>query len=485
VPEGVLLLNPLGVVQLANPVAENYLAVLAPHRTDGPITHLGERPLPELLTSPPNGLWHKLTAQEYAYEAIARPIENSVVNMGWVLVIRDVTQERDVQRRVQQQERLAAVGQVAAGIAHDFNNILAVIILYAQIILRTADLSPHTQESLATIEKQAKRAAELVQQILDFSRQSVLERQLLNMLPFMKELIKLFERTLPEHIQIVFHYEEKPLFIHADSARIQQVMMNLVVNARDAMPDGGVLQIRLSHIHTSKVQGLPLGDLPPGNWLVIEVADSGSGISSAQLTQIFEPFFTTKQVGQGTGLGLAQVYGIVKQHEGYVDVASVTGQGSIFTLYFPSLDDPGQKTALLDQISLQVGHGQTILLIEDDVATRQVLLDCLLLMNYRVLEAMNARDGLRILDEKAAEIGLVLSDVVMPEMGGVALLNVLQHKKLNIPVVLLTGHSLSAEMDELMALGLAGWLPKPPDLVQLSQLLAWILQEDQSPGQPR
>ena len=478
VPEGVLLLAADGSIRLTNPIAEQFLTLLAPDQENNRLICLGERPLNELLTSPPKGLWHEIATDEYAFEAIARPVEESPDNAGWVLVLRDVTQERDIQRRGQQQERLAAVGQLAAGIAHDFNNIMAVIILYAQIISRTMKMPSRTQEALNTIEKQAKRAADLVQQILDFSRQSVLERQLLDLLPFMKELVKLFNRTLPEHIRIELTDTGEAYFIHADPSRIQQLMMNLAVNARDAMPEGGQLQISLAHVQTEKHKPLPLGDMPPGNWVQIQVADSGSGIPPEVLPQIFEPFFTTKEVGQGTGLGLAQVYGIVQQHEGYIDVATKVGQGTTLTLYFPALDTAESAAGTPDKAALQQGEGQTVLVVEDDLATRKVLVDSLSLMNYEVVEAINGREALAILETRTNDIALVLSDVVMPEMGGIALFHAMRQKNLRIPIVLLTGHPLSKEMENLRILGLAGWLTKPPDLVNLSHLLGQVLAVD-------
>jgi PAS domain S-box-containing protein len=475
VPEGVLLLTTDGSVRLTNPVADRFLKILAPDWEDGRLTYLGNWPLNELLTSPPKGLWHEISVEQHAFEAIARPVEHGPENSGWVLVLRDVTQEREIQRRAQQQDRLAAVGQLAAGIAHDFNNIMAVITLYAQLLSRKVPMPPDAQEKLSTIEQQAHRATDLIQQILDFSRQSVLDRQPLDLLPFMKELVKLLERTLPEHIQLRLVYSEAEYLIQADPSRIQQVMMNLAVNARDAMPTGGRLRMSLATVQTEKSKPLPVGYMPPGKWIQIEVKDSGSGIPPQALPQIFEPFFTTKEVGRGTGLGLAQVYGIIQQHEGYIDVVTRVRQGTTFSLYFPALA-AGEKVAVTPEgTSLQEGQGQLVLVVEDNPAIRQALVGSLGFMNYEVIEAINGREALTILETRASDIDLVLSDVVMPEMGGIALLHAMRQRKLEIPVVLLTGHPLSREMENLQALGLAGWLPKPPTLVNLSKLLAQVL----------
>jgi PAS domain S-box-containing protein len=475
VPEGVILLNEDQFITLTNPAARQYLTLLAPEFQDGRLTQLGQRSLNELLTSPPKGLWHEILTDDLVFETITRPVENGPHNGGWVLVLRDITQERDIQQRVQRQERLAAVGQLAAGIAHDFNNILAVIALYTQLISRTVEMPARIQERLHTIEQQIRRATDLIQQILDFSRQSVLERKPFDLLPFMEELVVLLERTLPEHILIELDHAAEAYFIQADPSRIQQVMMNLAVNARDAMPEGGHLQIRLVHMQTEVPRPMPVQDLPPGDWVQIEITDSGDGIPPEVLSHIFEPFFTTKEVGEGTGLGLAQVYGIVQQHEGYIDVTTEDGQGTTFTLYFPALNTGDNTPDTYDKAMLQLGQGQRVLVVEDDEVTREALLDSLAELNYEVLTATNGREALTILATKATEVDLVLSDAVMPEMGGIALFHAMQEQKLTIPIVLLTGHPLSKEMENLKMLGLAGWLPKPPDLVNLSHLLAEVL----------
>jgi PAS domain S-box-containing protein len=475
VPEGVILLDATGMMYLTNPVADQYLEILDPDREAGHITHLGQRALKEFLTSPPEGLWHEIAYEAHIYEAIARPVENTIRNSGWVLVLRDITRERDIQRRVQRQERLAAVGQLAAGIAHDFNNILAVIKLYAQFISKTVEMPSRAHERLTTIEQQVGQASALIQQILDFSRLSVLERRPLNLLPFLEELVTLLGRTLPEHIQVEFAHTVGPHLIRADPTRLQQVMMNLAVNARDSMPEGGRLVIRLTHMHTEERKSMCIQDLPPGDWVLVEVTDSGGGIPAEVLNHIFEPFFTTKEVGEGTGLGLSQVYGIVQQHEGYVDVITGIGNGTSFLLYFPVLRSNEMVTGVSAGASVQLGQGQKVLLVEDNPIMREALLDSLKLLNYEVVAASNGREALAILETMAEEITLVLSDVVMPVMGGTALFYAIRDKDLDIPVVLLTGHPLAKEMDELQSIGLAGWLPKPPDLQTLSSLLEKIV----------
>jgi len=302
-----------------------------------------------------------------------------------------------------------------------------------------------------------------------------MEQQPLDMLPFMKEIVKLLERTLPEHIRIELRHADEAYLIQGDPSRIQQLLMNLAFNARDAMPNGGQLTISLASVTIRANSWRPMPDVPEGPWVQIVVADEGSGISPEALSRIFEPFFTTKEVGQGTGLGLAQVYGIVQQHEGYIDVISDVGEGTRFSLYFPALSTGSGEAIKLQDRALHQGDGQTLLLVEDNEATRKALVDSLHLLNYTVLEAENGREALDLLATRGNEISLVLSDAVMPMMGGIALFHKMRQRRLKIPVILLTGHPFSNELESLKELGLAAWLSKPPELGSLSQLLFQVL----------
>ncbi len=251
VPEAVILLETAGRILLANANARAILPDLSGVKGEGDIlTRLGDSSLQEILTSPPvRGLWHEVKSGQRHYEMLARPVEGlSAVEAQWVLVIKDVTQEVEIRTRIQQQERLAAVGQLAAGIAHDFNNIMAVITLYAQLLERASNLDARQRENALTIKQQADHATRLIQQILDFSRRSILERRPFDLLPFIKEQAKLLERTLPEMIRVHLDYRDGEYRINADPTSLQQMLMNLAINARDAMPDGGTLTLKLEHV---------------------------------------------------------------------------------------------------------------------------------------------------------------------------------------------------------------------------------------------
>ncbi len=482
VPEGVLLLDTNGQVVLANPVAAHHLDTLAGARAGDTLTHLGNRPLVEFLISPPKGLWHEIKTDDEVFELVARPMGSGPEMKDWVLVINNVTQQREIEQRIQQQERLAAVGQLAAGVAHDFNNIMASIVLYAQMTARMKGLPTVVRERMETINQQAGHATKLISQILDFSRRAVLEQRPLDLVPLLKEHVRILERTLPENIEIELVYDldeyAAPLIVHADPTRMQQMITNLAVNARDAMPNGGTLYIGLEHVEVRPGESPLLPEMEAGEWVQVTVSDTGTGISPDALPHIFEPFFTTR-APLGSGLGLAQVHGIVGQHGGRIDVDTRLGQGATFTIYLPALSISGELfTGPSTSLSPLSGQGQTVLVVEDNAVVRKVLVESLETLNYRAMEATNGQEALAMLEQHGDEIDLLLSDVVMPVMGGKALLYALRERGLMVPVVMLTGHPLKKEMEELRMQGMADWLSKPPQLEELAQALARVLKAD-------
>ncbi len=478
VPEGVLLLDIDGRVVQANPQGEAMLSQLAQLAAGSAVDRLGDRLLAELLTSPPMGEWHLVRQGGRSYEAAARPVESGPVPAGWVMVLRDISGRLAVQMQLQRQERLAAVGQLAAGIAHDFNNIMSVIVTYAELTEQAPGLTPRERTRLAVIREQSLRATAMIRQILDFSRRSVMEMATLDLQPLIKEQRVLLSRTLPEHIEIVLEFAAADYIVKADPTRIQQMLMNLAVNARDAMPDGGRLTIGLSHVEVETAHSAPIPGMMPGKWVRLYVADTGMGIAPDVLPHIFEPFFTTKEVGAGTGLGLAQVHGIVAQHDGFITVESTPGAGTSFVVYLPAVMVAESAAVLAaDHLAAMVhGSGQAILVVEDDEALRTTLVEFLETLEYTVLEATNGAEALRVLEAGARRPDLVLSDVVMPHMGGVALLKELYQRQIHLPVILLTGHTMGDVLDGLRELGLAGWMPKPPPLRDLAALISKTLQ---------
>ncbi len=476
VPEGVALLDAHRRVVLANVQAKDFLDLLAGVGVGRIIERLGEQPIETLLD---NDSWHDILfndSKQRVFEAIARPTKqlsdidrDNGLTSDWVLVIREVTAEREMQHRAQAQDRLAAVGQLAAGIAHDFNNILLSVTLSADLIqMMEPNLSLKAQERLEIISRQSQRASDLIKQILDFSRTSAMEMQPFDVAPLLKELADMLERMMPESIQLEIDYPTTSHVISGDTTRIMQLFLNLSLNARDAMPNGGILHVELAQVPGDEAY---LNKNQADEWVRIQVMDSGEGIHPDVLPHIFEPFFSTKEPGKGTGLGLAQVYGIVQQHKGHIRVDSELGRGTIISIYFPALQPKSHTKVESGHKYGAPTHGdqQTILIVEDNFAVQQSLFEILNYLNYRVLTASNGREALMILNEPSIYVDLVLSDLVMPEMGGLELCQILRHNQNDVKIVIMTGYLSDEVLRELKSLTVTACLNKPVELENLSR----------------
>jgi len=461
-PVGVLLLDSDYRLLVSNPLAKEILKVLDVGVEEGILTHLAEHSLDELLhryKDPlPVEIVHEGPPRRFFEVQIPVMGEN---NQNWVLMLRDVTQERENQVRIQMQDRLATVGQLAAGIAHDFNNIMAAILVYADLLMGDPSLSRSGRDRLAIIEQQVQRAASLIRQILDFSRRAVMEQSALDLLPFIKELERMLARVMPETIRLELAYKPGSYTAKADPTRLQQVFINLAVNARDAMPQGGVLHFAIDRLVLEPGENPPCPDLPPGSWIVITVRDDGDGIPEEVLPHIYEPFYTTKPIGQGTGLGLAQVYGIIKQHGGYIDVSSQVGEGTKFAIYLPALAEAKTERRHTEPFSSLDGMGKVVLVVEDDNATLAALRALLESKNYDVITARDGFEALQQFERSNALISLVVSDVVMPQMDGLALYKALQERAPDMKILFVTGHPLEGENQALLEGGDVHWLQKP------------------------
>ena len=479
-PVGVLLLDSDFVPLVANPLGAELLSILDEHLSQGaPVQRLGSHAIQEMAAAEETQRSFEITLENLPRRIFViqmRPIFTTAGNrQQWVLTINEVTQEREQQERSQGQERLATVGQLAAGIAHDFNNIMATILVYANLLNYDRSLSPNSHEKLNVIQQQVERASSLIHQILDFSRKSVLEPNNIDLLPFVKEMEKMLKRILPETIQLELSFQPGNYWISGDLTRLQQVFMNLALNARDAMPTGGRLRFALSHLHFSPDDPAPMEDMLPGNWVHIAISDTGAGIPQETREHIFEPFFTTKPVGQGTGLGLAQVYGIVKTHEGFIDVHSQLGRGATFDIYLPALTSFHANPDFTPPVEKLDGCGQSILVVEDDPSTRQALRALLEMNNYQVLLAENGVQALDIFDEQSDSIILVISDIIMPKMGGLALHREIKKRSPEIKILLITGHPMDEQSQHLLQQGDIRWLQKPFSIKDFNQALALLL----------
>ena len=478
VPEGIFLLNSEGRVIIANRAARAYLAQLSGSGVGDKLTHLGTEPLERILQPISETIpWREVTTAEakHIFEVSVRPLAKESEGSIWLLVMRNVTAVRKQERYLQAQERLATVGQLAAGIAHDFNNIMAVISLYTQLILRTPELPPKDEERLYTIQEQSERASNLIRQILDFSRQTIMDRKPLDLHAFLRELTLAVQQDVPENIRVKTEFQPGEYLINGDQARLQQAIRNLVTNACEAMPTGGDLILRLGFLILLPDRQFPLPDLTAGHWIRLEIIDTGSGIERRDLAHVFEPFFSTKPVGQSAGLGLAQVYGILKQHDGFIDVESFPGKGTTFTIYLPTFSPPAEVRDVPRSGRLVAGDGQTILVVEDDRPTRDALAEIISMLNYRVLTAANGEEALAIIDQNPNQIELVVSDMVMPVMGGATLYTRMQEKQPDAKMIVVTGYPLERGGQELLDQGIVAYVQKPLRVEEIAEAVQTAL----------
>jgi PAS domain S-box-containing protein len=402
--------------------------------------------------------------------------------IGMLGISSDITQRRQMERQLRQQERLAAVGQLASGIAHDFRNLLTTIILYAGLPLRKRDLPSDLQQDLETIIEEADKATDLVQQILDFSSSAMIERRPLDLKLFVDDVLDVLRRTIPETIRITLDAGPGPYVVRADPGRLQQAVTNLALNARDAMPDGGELRFALSRVRTPATAG-PLVADPPGEgdvragldgWVCLTISDTGIGMTEEVQEHLFEPFFTTKDVGEGTGLGLAQVYGIVRQHKGTIDVETAVGKGATFRICLPAYgkEKPAEEsTGTSGAIPALRGQGETILLVEDEENVRHAASNMLEAIGYRVLTAAGGREALRLCRSGGHPApDLVITDVVMPEIGGRELLRRLQETLGDVRGVAITGYPLEdQDVEALRETGFVDVIRKPFEVEELAR----------------
>ena len=377
------------------------------------------------------------------------------------------------QEQLVQQERLSAVGQLAAGIAHDFNNILTSISGFTELTQMAPDISPAVSANLEKIISASQRAANLVRQLLDFSRKTIRNPKRFDLAETIREAANFFDRAIPENIKIVLTVAPGEFTVKADPTQIQQVITNLVINARDAMPNGGELSLELDHLEAEETLtcvacGLPMA----GTWLTITVKDSGEGISPEVLPHIFEPFFTTKPVGEGTGLGLSQVFGIINQHDGHITIASEIGKGTTFKVYLPTSERLDGVIETPPQPDLKHGHGETILIVEDESIVLDACRSVLEHLGYRTLTTESGREALAIYQAQKNDIAMVITDMVMPDMDGSALFMALKAETPGIKVVLMSGYPLNENGKELLEMGVVAWLEKPISFKQLSNVVS-------------
>ena len=360
-------------------------------------------------------------------------------------IMRDVTGRKQLEHEVRQAQKMDAIGQLAGGVAHDFNNLLAVIRGNVELLLLNAPPeSPELRECLKQVTTATDRAANLTRQLLAFGRKQMMQSRPLVLNEVVRDLTRMLQRIIGEHIDLQCRYADSLPYVKADAGMMEQVLVNLAINARDAMPGGGRLLITTEQVRLDPDQVRNRPEARPGEFVCLTVSDAGTGISAEHLPHIFEPFFTTKEIGKGTGLGLATVYGIVKQHQGWIEVSSPPGGGAIFKIFLPVIPPPPSSETAAATPAARRGT-ETLLVVEDDAAVRMITRRVLENQGYKIHEAASAREALEQWEAHRQEISLVLTDIVMPDqVSGRQLADRLRAERPSLKLVFMTGYSADA-----------------------------------------
>jgi PAS domain S-box-containing protein len=390
---------------------------------------------------PEKNIWISFTAD---------PIFDSSKKMlGAICIIRDITdrmiaqEEKSIlESQLMQIQKMDSIGRLAGGIAHDFNNLLSAIIGYSFISAMKLPEDSPAREYMKKITETGERAAALTHQLLAFSRKQILEMKSVDLIAIATNLEKMLSRLIGENIRIEIKSTSQEEYIKADSVQIEQVIMNLAVNARDAMPNGGILTIDISDIRIDQRTQALSHDIPPGPYIKMSVTDTGEGMSNAVKEKIFEPFFTTKEIGKGTGMGLATVYGIVRQHKGYIFVHSRPGMGSTFYIYFPAVrKDQLDRSEIGQEDETLLGGNETILVVDDEPMICDIVEETLQPLGYRVLLASNGDEALEACQSVHGNINLLLTDVIMPGLNGRELAERFLQKRPDTKVIYMSGYT--------------------------------------------
>jgi PAS domain S-box-containing protein len=387
---------------------------------------------------------------------------------GLIGVGRDISDRKRAEEALRQREdevrqlqKMEAVGRLAGGIAHDFNNLLMVIRGRAELLLRGLPATDSARAAVAAIQQAAERATMLTRQLLTFGRRQILERKVLEVNDVVGETATMLRRLITEQINLEVRLGEGLGRVRGDPTQLQQVILNLALNASDAMPRGGRLTIATADVDLGEAFTRAHEGVSPGRYVMLEVRDTGVGIDEAVRSRLFEPFFTTKPPGKGTGLGLATVYGIVKQHEGWISVDSTPGRGTTFKVYLPRVDGPAEARGTGVAVTELLRGSETVLLAEDEDEVRKVTGEILRSAGYRVLEARHGKEALRIAEEHPDAIDLVVADVIMPEMNGLELAARLRSLRPGLRVLYVSGYTADTGLREQVLSRQAPFLQKP------------------------
>lgn len=418
-----------------------------------------------------------LGIMEFLTYEVLRPAASRLERISELgAMISQFLNRKDLERQLRQAQKMEALGRMAGGVAHDFNNLLTIINSWAELLMDEPGLTSRAQRGIAQIREAGNKATGLTRQLLAFTRHQIVERQPLNLNDRVSDIIELMKRVIGEDINLVLTLDPTLGRVKADPGQIEQVVMNLVVNARDAMPQGGRLELETGEVMLSHSDPFWPDPLPPGPYVALTVRDTGCGMSADTVAHVFEPFFTTKELGKGTGLGLSTVYGIVRQSGGTVGITSELEKGTIFTIYLPRLADDSDSPRPVPQSKATTERLETILLVEDNDMVRGLAHTVLVAQHYHVLAARSGEEALRMVRQQGRHIALLVTDMVMPGMGGAQLAGELRTLQPNIKVILTSGYSardgmLLESFDTRMV-----FLPKPYTPESLTKAVAAALE---------
>ncbi len=373
-------------------------------------------------------------------EAIVPILDRKGKIRHFAAIKHDITREVELEGQLRQSQKMEALGRLAGGVAHDFNNMLQVIKGYAELAAGNPGNSALTSEALGQVMHAADRAAQLTRHLLAFSRQRVLKRSLLQLDTVVQDSLKMARRLLGEHIELAVHVRESPPLVDGDASLLEQGLLNLCLNARDAMPDGGKLSIEVTTLSADDTFCAQCPWAKPGLYAVVVVGDTGVGMLPEVRQRVFEPFFTTKEAGKGTGLGLSMAYGIVQQHGGMIEVDSELGQGTTFRVYLPVADAPVNETAILPAAEAPGGM-ETVLVAEDEPSVRQLVSGVLRQKGYQVIEAQDGAEAVALFAAHRGQLGLIILDMIMPRLSGREVYQRLRELDPDVPVLFCTGYA--------------------------------------------
>ncbi len=397
------------------------------------------------------------------------------------MVLRDITERKKMEEKILQAQKIDSIGHLAGGIAHDFNNILTAILGSASIMRRKIKDDQRWLKYVDLIETTSRRGATVTRQLLTFARKNQTNFQPVDLNTIVEQTMRLFEATSPKTIHVKCTLASEPMIVEGDEGQLQQSILNISLNARDAMPDGGVLVLNCRPVYVDAEHARQFADGKPGQYVLLSIADSGVGIPPHLLHRIYEPFFTTKDQGKGTGLGLSVVYGVVRSHNGYIHVESEVNSGTIFTIYLPRVAD-GRMARQSKRAGELKGGNERILLVEDEISIGEIGSDILKDLGYHIEVAHNGREALQRLEHARTPFHLVILDMNMPRMGGRATFERIREQFPDLKILVCSGYSATMIDDGMFARAIDGFIQKPYELEDIAMKIRDVLDERQVSG---